>query len=162
MRNPSGSTLPTAWWAMLAFILSALWVTWPLATHMSTALPVGAYDNATVTLAQAWALDHMADKVGVMYLGRLVELQAKHDLFSMPGHPYTRLLIEAAPSRKRFGRESAPLTGETPSPLAPPPGCAFHTRCPHTDPRCRTEVPNLLPFEKGGAVACHRIQEGGI
>ncbi len=62
MRNPSGSTLPTAWWAMLAFILSALWVTWPLATQMSTALPVGAYDNATVTLAQAWALDHMADK----------------------------------------------------------------------------------------------------
>ena len=107
-------------------------------------------------------VDHMADKVGVMYLGRLVELQAKHDLFSMPGHPYTRLLIEAAPSRKRFGRESAPLTGETPSPLAPPPGCAFHTRCPHTDPRCRTEVPNLLPLEKGGAVACHRIQEGGI
>lgn len=104
-------------------------------------------------------IDHMADEVGVMYLGRLVERQAKTRLFSEPRHPYTRMLIEAAPSRKNLGRESAPLAGEAPSPLAPPPGCAFHTRCPLADRRCRAEIPALLPLSDSGAVACHRVEE---
>lgn len=105
-------------------------------------------------------VDHMADEIGVMYLGRLVERQAKTQLFSSPRHPYTQLLIEAAPSRKNLGRESAPLAGEAPSPLAPPPGCPFHTRCPLADSRCRSEIPALLPINEGGAVACHRVDEG--
>lgn len=107
-------------------------------------------------------VDHMADVVGVMYLGRLVEQQPKRHLFSKPRHPYTQLLIEAAPSRQRLGRESAPLAGETPSPLAPPSGCAFHTRCPFADSRCRTEVPALHPLDEGGMAACHRIEDGKI
>jgi len=107
-------------------------------------------------------VDHMADEVGVMYLGRMVERQVKAHLFSAPRHPYTRLLIDAAPSIKSLGRESIPMAGETPSSLSPPPGCAFHTRCPYADARCRSEVPAFLATDGGGSVACHRVEEGKI
>jgi len=104
-------------------------------------------------------VDHMADEVGVMYLGRLVERQAKTRLFAAPRHPYTRLLIDAAPSLKTLGRASSPMSGETPSPLNPPTGCAFHTRCPQADNRCRQEIPEFQPLPDGGGVACHRVEE---
>jgi peptide/nickel transport system ATP-binding protein len=107
-------------------------------------------------------VDHMADDVGVMYLGRVVEMQPKRRLFDAPRHPYTRLLIEAVPSLETLGRTSAPLAGEVPSPVNPPTGCAFHPRCPHADARCRTERPAPAPLPGGGAVACHAVAEGRI
>ncbi|MFO1116180.1 MAG: ABC transporter ATP-binding protein [Beijerinckiaceae bacterium] len=96
---------------------------------------------------------HMADRVGVMYLGRLVELADTRALFSNPRHPYTRLLIEAIPDAHAPHRAREPISGEIPSPIEPPPGCAFHPRCPLAFARCRQEVPALLD-----GVACHAIE----
>ncbi len=99
---------------------------------------------------------HSADRIGVMYLGRLVELADGESLFERALHPYTRALIAAVPipdPRKR--RERHVLRGDPPSPFAPPPGCRFHTRCPHAEARCRSEVPELRPVAQGHAVACH-------
>jgi len=107
-------------------------------------------------------VDHMADDVGVMYLGRLVELQPTEALFDAPRHPYTRLLIETVPSLETIGRASAPLKGEVPSPLNPPPGCAFNPRCPFANERCRVERPEPTALPGGGMVACHGVEEGRI
>ena len=107
-------------------------------------------------------VDHIADEVGVMYLGRLVERQHKRHLFATPRHPYTRALIAAAPSVRTLGRASAPLAGETPSPINPPAGCAFHPRCALADARCREEVPQSVAIDNGGEVACHRVAEGRL
>jgi peptide/nickel transport system ATP-binding protein len=107
-------------------------------------------------------IEHMADRVGVMYLGRIVELQEKRALFSAPRHPYTQLLIETVPSLDTLGRASAPLKGEVPSPLDPPPGCAFHPRCPYADARCRSERPAPTALPEGGSVACHAVAEGRL
>jgi oligopeptide/dipeptide ABC transporter, ATP-binding protein, C-terminal domain len=97
-----------------------------------------------------------ADRVGVMFLGRLVELGRTEEIFLRPLHPYTMLLISAVPRADphQRGRERPLLTGEIPSPMNLPPGCRFHTRCPFAQPICRTEDPALR--EVGGrAVACH-------
>jgi len=102
-------------------------------------------------------VSQIADRVGVMYLGRLVELAPAAELFSRPRHPYTRMLLEAVPRIERTGEPRIPVAGEVPNPLAPPPGCSFHPRCPHADERCRRERPELLD-----AVACHAVQEGRI
>jgi len=104
---------------------------------------------------------YVADEVGVMYLGRLVELAPKAELFAAPRHPYTRMLLAAVPDLRCTGRERAPVLGEVPDPLSPPPGCTFHPRCPHANERCRIERPALLP---SGAVqvACHAVEEGRI
>ena len=102
-------------------------------------------------------VSQIADRVGVMYLGRLVELAPAGELFSRPRHPYTRMLLEAVPQIERTGEPRTPVAGEVPNPLAPPPGCSFHPRCPHADERCRRERPELLD-----AVACHAVQEGRI
>ncbi|MDE2398258.1 MAG: ATP-binding cassette domain-containing protein [Burkholderiales bacterium] len=104
---------------------------------------------------------HVADEVGVMYLGRLVELAPKAELFERPRHPYTRLLLDAIPDIAMTGRARTPVQGEVPNPLAPPAGCAFHPRCPHADSRCAAERPVLR--EHGGVrVACHAVEEGRI
>ena len=104
---------------------------------------------------------HVSDEVGVMYLGRLVELADKATLFNAPRHPYTRMLLDAIPDIAHTGRARTPVRGEVPNPLDPPSGCAFHPRCPHANERCRRERPALLEL-KGVRVACHAVVEGRI
>jgi peptide/nickel transport system ATP-binding protein len=103
---------------------------------------------------------HVADRVGVMYLGRIVEMADKEPLFKRPEHPYTRMLLDAIPDLAMSGKSRTAVAGEVPSPLAPPSGCTFHPRCPYANERCRAEVPALLPRPSGGAVACHAVEEG--
>jgi len=98
---------------------------------------------------------HMATRVGVMYLGRLVEVASAKDLFAAPRHPYTRMLLDAVPDLAHVGRARVPVSGEIPNPIDPPPGCTFNPRCPLANDRCRAEVPLLLE-----GVACHAVQEG--
>jgi len=104
---------------------------------------------------------HVSDQVGVMYLGRVVELAEKAQLFARPRHPYTRMLLDAIPDIHMSGRARTPVQGEVPNPLQPPAGCSFHPRCPHANARCAHERPTLLPHE-GGFVACHAVEEGRI
>lgn len=104
---------------------------------------------------------HVSDTVGVMYLGRLVELAPKHTLFNAPRHPYTRMLLDAIPDMKQTGRSRTPVQGEVPNPLNPPAGCAFNPRCPHANDRCRTERPVLQAWQES-QVACHAVVEGRI
>ena len=104
---------------------------------------------------------HVADRVGVMYLGRLVEIADKKELFRQPRHPYTRMLLDAIPDIHMSGRSRTPVQGEVPNPLNPPTGCAFHPRCPHANARCASERPVLALF-KGVEVACHAVAEGRI
>ena len=104
---------------------------------------------------------HVSDQVGVMYLGRLVELADKGELFANPKHPYTRMLLDAIPKMHDTGKARTPVQGEVPNPLNPPSGCAFHPRCPHVNDRCKTERPNLLKL-KGISIACHAVEENRI
>ena len=85
----------------------------------------------------------MSDRIGVMYLGRLVELADRDALFSKPLHPYTRMLLDAIPHLRETGRARTPVRGEVPSPLNPPSGCAFHPRCPRATDECRLKTPEL-------------------
>jgi peptide/nickel transport system ATP-binding protein len=101
---------------------------------------------------------HMADRIGVLYLGRLVEEAEPQALFTRPAHPYSAMLIDAAPRLDAFGREVVPPQGEIPDPIDPPSGCVFHPRCPLAVERCRREAPALEPFGTGRA-ACHRAGE---
>ena len=105
---------------------------------------------------------HIADRVGVMYLGRIVELAPTARLFGEPLHPYTRMLLDAVPDLKMTGMARTAVAGEVPNPLDPPPGCTFHPRCPHANERCRREVPRLLAGASGGEVACHAVEEGRL
>jgi peptide/nickel transport system ATP-binding protein len=102
---------------------------------------------------------HVSDRVGVMYLGRLVELADKHTLFDSPRHPYTRMLLDAIPKLHDTGRARTPVSGEVPNPLNPPTGCAFNPRCPLANERCRVERP-VLKAVGGARVACHAVEEG--
>jgi peptide/nickel transport system ATP-binding protein len=104
---------------------------------------------------------HVADDVGVMYLGRLVEWSHKSQLFSRPRHPYTRMLLDAIPDIHMTGRARTPVQGEVPNPLNPPTGCAFHPRCPHANARCKSERPALQELQ-GIRIACHAVEEGRI
>jgi peptide/nickel transport system ATP-binding protein len=104
---------------------------------------------------------HVSDRVGVMYLGRVVEIADKAALFSAPRHPYTRMLLDAIPDIHMSGRARTPVQGEVPNPLDPPSGCAFHPRCPHANERCRAERPQLLAYGSTRA-ACHAVEEGRI
>ncbi len=105
---------------------------------------------------------HVSDQVGVMYLGRLVELADKATLFATPRHPYTRMLLDAIPKMHDTGRARTPVQGEVPNPLNPPTGCSFHPRCPHADARCKAERPLMLAVGDGATVACHAVEEGRI
>lgn len=99
---------------------------------------------------------HISDRVGVMYLGKLVELCETDELFSHPAHPYTAALLSAIPvPNPRHKRERIMLTGEVPSPASPPSGCRFHTRCPYVQQRCKEEEPKLLETTSGRWAACH-------
>ena len=104
------------------------------------------------------AVHHLADRVAVMYLGRLVEVAPRTDLYDTPSHPYTRALIEAIPrvGQGRRGRGRT-IHGDLPSPLNPPSGCAFHPRCPKAQTQCKIEAPALLPVPGRAQqmVACH-------
>ena len=102
---------------------------------------------------------HIADRVGVMYLGRIVELAPTRGLFALPQHPYTRMLLDAVPDLSMTGKSRIAVAGEVPNPLDPPPGCPFHPRCPYANERCRIETPVLLPALAGGAAACHAVEE---
>jgi peptide/nickel transport system ATP-binding protein len=102
---------------------------------------------------------HMASRVGVMYLGRIVEIAPSKELFRHPRHPYTRMLLEAVPHLDS-GRP-APVEGEIPNPLNPPKGCPFHPRCPHANARCRIEEPQLIKAELS-TVSCHAVAERRI
>ena len=101
-------------------------------------------------------VQHIAHRVAVMYLGRIVELADKHDVFAAPQHPYTQALLDAVPlpDPDRV-RPVDVLAGEVPSPTRPPPGCHFHTRCPYVAARCRIEVPQMREVRSGHFVACH-------
>lgn len=104
---------------------------------------------------------HIADQVLVMYLGKVVEDGTKEAIFSSPAHPYTRALLASTPVLDpRLRKQRIVLQGELPSPLDPPPGCAFHRRCPHAAPLCRESVPVLRPHA-GRHVACHRLEAIG-
>ena len=105
---------------------------------------------------------HIATRVGVMYLGRLVEIADAKQLFERPRHPYTRMLIDAIPDLQMTGKARIPVAGEVPNPLAPPAGCAFNPRCPHANEQCRSERPALLGLASGGAAACHAVAAGRL
>jgi len=127
---------------------------------------------------------HVADRVGVMYLGRIVEIADKQVLFARPLHPYTRMLLDAIPDIALAGKARTPVAGEVPNPLSPPPGCPFHPRCPYANERCRVEAPGLAAYEpemrdevrgtrgerasspvvagRPSLVACHAVEERRI
>jgi peptide/nickel transport system ATP-binding protein len=108
---------------------------------------------------------HMSDRVAVMYLGEIVELAEVDDLFDTPLHPYTQALLQAIPaSSPRLRRNRPALSGDLPSPTAPPSGCRFHTRCPHAKPLCTQQHPLQEQLPGGRQVACHfwrEIQHAG-
>jgi peptide/nickel transport system ATP-binding protein/oligopeptide transport system ATP-binding protein len=104
-------------------------------------------------------VEHISHRVAVMYLGRIVEHTDKHTLFRNPLHPYTEALLSAVPvPNPRLKRQKRLLQGDVPSPINPPPGCHFHTRCPYVVERCRTQVPPLVEVDPGHWAACHLRQ----
>ena len=105
---------------------------------------------------------HMSDRVAVMYLGNLVEIADRMSLYTTPRHPYTKALLSAVPipdTSRRQNRERIRLEGDVPSPIDPPPGCRFNTRCWKATDICRTEVPVLTEFAPGHQAACHHPEE---
>ena len=108
-------------------------------------------------------VEHISHRVAVMYLGRIVEMTDKTSLFEMPLHPYTEALLSAVPIPKAGAksRRRVILTGDVPSPINPPPGCHFHTRCPYAVARCKQEVPTLREVMPGHLVSCH-LHDAGV
>jgi peptide/nickel transport system ATP-binding protein len=104
---------------------------------------------------------HVADRVGVMYLGRIVELAPTHSLYATPRHPYTRMLLDAVPDLDMSGKSRTAVAGEVPNPLDPPAGCTFHPRCPYANARCRSEIP-VLRRAGSALVACHAVEENRL
>jgi peptide/nickel transport system ATP-binding protein len=104
---------------------------------------------------------HMASRIGVMYLGRLVEVAPAKQMFKAPRHPYTRMLLDAVPDLEMSGRARKAVDGEIPNPITPPPGCPFNPRCPLANARCRIEMPAPVT-DAFGTVACHAVTEGRL
>jgi peptide/nickel transport system ATP-binding protein len=100
-------------------------------------------------------VEHLSDRVLIMYLGRIVESAASEEVFTRPNHPYTQALLAEVPRIEARKRRFTAITGEIPSPIAPPSGCHFHPRCPHAMPRCAEEVPQLREIAPGHRSACH-------
>ncbi|MDM7946912.1 ABC transporter ATP-binding protein [Oceanibaculum nanhaiense] len=100
-------------------------------------------------------VEHLSDRVVIMYLGRVVESAPTDDLFKAPNHPYTQALLAEVPRLEPGRRIFEPIKGEIPSPLDPPPGCHFHPRCPHAHARCKAEVPVLKEIAPNRFSACH-------
>ena len=101
-------------------------------------------------------VEHISTRIAVMYLGRVVEIAGARDLYDTPLHPYSEALLSAVPiPDPKVKRVKRVLQGDVPSPVNPPPGCAFHTRCPHVMDRCRVQTPPLVEIEPGTLVACH-------
>ncbi len=101
-------------------------------------------------------VEHIGHRIAVMYLGRIVELSTRDRIFGQPLHPYTEALMAAAPiAAPRARRERLVIEGDVPSPMNPPPGCHFHTRCPYAEARCRIDDPPLQEVAPGHVVACH-------
>jgi peptide/nickel transport system ATP-binding protein len=106
-------------------------------------------------------VSHISTRVGVMYLGRIVEIADTRTIFGQPLHPYTQMLLSSIPDITMSGKARTPVAGEVPNPLDPPPGCTFNPRCPHAKDKCRVDRPELLPYD-GAMVACHGVHEGWI
>ncbi len=101
-------------------------------------------------------VEHISDRIAVMYLGKIVEYTDKKTLFTNPQHPYTEALLSAVPiPDPTIRRKKTILQGDVPSPIKPPPGCHFHTRCPYAEERCKVEEPPLKEFGPGHVVSCH-------
>jgi peptide/nickel transport system ATP-binding protein/oligopeptide transport system ATP-binding protein len=108
-------------------------------------------------------VEHISHRVAVMYLGRIVEMTDRTSLFEMPLHPYTEALLSAVPIPRSSARQRRRviLTGDVPSPINPPAGCHFHTRCPYAMPRCKVDVPSLRELTPGHFASCH-LHDGGV
>ena len=104
-------------------------------------------------------VEHLSDRVVVMYLGRVVEEAPTGSMFAAPAHPYTRALLDSVPRIDQRRRKFQSIQGEIASPLSPPTGCHFHPRCPHADEQCRSERPPLRVLRQGHSVACHRAED---
>jgi len=103
-------------------------------------------------------VEHISHRIAVMYLGKIVEYAEKRTLFTQPKHPYTEALLSAVPvPNPKLRREKRLLQGDVPSPINPPPGCTFHTRCPYAMDRCRQEIPVLKEIAPGHGVSCHLV-----
>jgi peptide/nickel transport system ATP-binding protein len=100
-------------------------------------------------------VEHLSDRVVIMYLGRVVESATTEEIFRKPNHPYTQALLKQVPRLDTRKTQFKPIVGEIPSPLAPPSGCHFHPRCPHAMPRCREEAPRLKEVASAHRSACH-------
>jgi peptide/nickel transport system ATP-binding protein/oligopeptide transport system ATP-binding protein len=106
-------------------------------------------------------VEYISSRVMVMYLGKIVEIAGKKELFSNPAHPYTKALLLSIPEigGNKFENENPILEGDIPSPVNPPSGCAFHTRCPEVCAQCMSVVPLLKPVKDGHLVSCIRLNQ---
>ena len=107
-------------------------------------------------------IEHICDRIVIMYLGKIVEIGTKDDIFKNPTHPYTQALLSAIPMVGKKERDRIILEGDIPSPVNPPAGCRFHTRCPYATERCATEVPEVHCLGGDHKVACHLVEDKAV